>query len=730
MAIKPFNQMLPPNDPKRNVFDLSFANNLTMKIGKLIPVFCKEVVPGDSFRIEPYFALRFMPMYFPLQSRLRCDLHFFYVRNRNLWSQWKNFIKDTDPTDTMPYISQTSGSGFFDVGSLADYLGVPVHTISSQDNTRYVGLRQYATAQECCYMNATGQIYNSGVYAIEQDVVLGHPLEFVNVYSTSIAGTGGSLPPVKMSAFVMASDFVRGVFTSSSSIELRCVTADGQTPAAVPFSNVGKVRVMFLRYGNLTGNGNAFYPEAVVTSAPTVTSNKLSISVNSLNGVISSRGPFDNVNDYLESVDTSNLVLALALDGFTFDKSFTNETFAIGYSTVGYNAEYDSSLIYNTSKIKISALPFRAYESIFNGFYRNNQVDPLVVDGRPEYDEYLVNKSGGADTFAYTLHDRYWEKDFLTTCVPTPQQGAAPLVGATGTPLNVKQVTIDNNTYNVAVDDTDNVVGINSYSAGAPVGTLEGLQEAIQYGISINDFRNVNALQQWLEKNIARGYRYKEQILSHYGVHISYEELDMPEYIGGLSEDVNVSAIYSQASTELASLGDYSGAGVCFGKSKNNIKKYIDEHGFIIGIASIVVIPSYSQLLPKMFVKDNHLDYYFPEFGHLGFQPVTYKEVTPLQALKSGVSLDNVFGYNRAWYDYLASYDEVHGYFRTSLRNYLMNREFASVPVLNKQFLSISDEEVNDVFNYTEDTDKVLGQFYFNVTAKRPIPKFGVPSIS
>lgn len=77
---------------KRNTFDLSFQNNLTMQFGKLYPVFVQEVIPGDSFKIKPTFALEFMPMVFPVQTRMRANLHFFYVRNRNLWEDFPDFI--------------------------------------------------------------------------------------------------------------------------------------------------------------------------------------------------------------------------------------------------------------------------------------------------------------------------------------------------------------------------------------------------------------------------------------------------------------------------------------------------------------------------------------------------------------------------------------------------------------------------------------------------------------
>ena len=87
---------------KRNTFDLSFQNNLTMRFGRLYPVFCKEVIPGDSFRIKPTFGLRFMPLVFPIQTRMQANLHFFYVRNRTLWKDWMDFIGRTKEEQDHP----------------------------------------------------------------------------------------------------------------------------------------------------------------------------------------------------------------------------------------------------------------------------------------------------------------------------------------------------------------------------------------------------------------------------------------------------------------------------------------------------------------------------------------------------------------------------------------------------------------------------------------------------
>lgn len=135
--------------PNRNVFDLSFQNNGTYNFGTLYPVFCKEVIPGDSFQIDTQFALRFLPMAFPIQTRMRANLHFFYVRNRNLWDDWKKFIGHTHDTE-FPYLDGSQDS--IKTGGLGDYFGIPttlvgnysrVDSLNFPSFTRFYSSRYY-----------------------------------------------------------------------------------------------------------------------------------------------------------------------------------------------------------------------------------------------------------------------------------------------------------------------------------------------------------------------------------------------------------------------------------------------------------------------------------------------------------------------------------------------------------------------------------------------------------
>jgi hypothetical protein len=75
MAQNIFDATLDPNnDIKVNNFDWSHANNLTTQIGRITPIFCDMVPAKTSFRVNPRFGLQFMPMVFPIQTRMKARI--------------------------------------------------------------------------------------------------------------------------------------------------------------------------------------------------------------------------------------------------------------------------------------------------------------------------------------------------------------------------------------------------------------------------------------------------------------------------------------------------------------------------------------------------------------------------------------------------------------------------------------------------------------------------------
>lgn len=380
------------------------------------------------------------------------------------------------------------------------------------------------------------------------------------------------------------------------------------------------------------------------------------------------------------------------------------------------------------STIKLSAIPPRMYETIYNLYYRNPQNNPYILNGKPEYNIFIPTKDGGADTNLYELRFRNWEDDFLTTAVQSPQQGIAPLVGLTDRSATITLTNEDGSVtrYITNLDDNGNLTGIETTDTSEPLLT-QALIDAVSYGISIEDLRNVNAMQKWLELNLRKGYQYKDIIEARWGISISYNELDLPEFIGGFTQEVGLQAV-----TQTTSHGDgiegalgWQAGRMYAAGSGREITHYCDEEGYIMALLTVVPVPNYSQLLPKHWFTRDLLDSYQPEFNHIGFQPITYKEVCPIQAFQESTEnvdvLEQTFGYQRPWYEYFNQVDEVHGQFRTTFKDFLINRTFDVKPELSESFLLVDPDQINDVFAVTTDDDKIIGAIEHRITAKLPI---------
>lgn len=780
MAANPFTSVADYVDkPKRNTFDLSFANNLTMRFGRLYPVFCKEVVPGDSFRITPSFGLRFMPMVFPVQTRMKANLHFFYVRNRNLWKDWPDFIGRTKQGLIPPYLSPLQAVNLCRTGALGDYMGLPTTYVGDYASIYNLIASDYGNL--CAGpTNIVGNDINWLVKRTKEAIDSGNVEPWRSSYMLNIMDGTFNLSDLSNPDHYFTAVFnegIDGIPTQTSVVGFSIFhEVNGVLKQVCKFSCSLQAFTYADSYSSAVSQMSPYTGCVVARSSSSSTLyDRLYLSLSSIDAVYSIIGENGMVED-IASSDLLSVVEYLRTNfgdtdykvGF-FQEVFRNDRFlpissaflTWPFSGLGYykscsriylqrvsggvedvyNLESDSP--YFDSSLRISALPFRAYESIYNAFYRNQFNDPFILNGQKEFNKFITNNEGGEDNHMYGFFNRNWEMDFLTSAKQTPVDGdVTPLVGVTGTG-KFKFQNSDGTTYEVTPvlgSDGNTLTGIDSVS-GTPENNsgLRRLTDLISVGISINDFRNVNALQRWLETNLRRGYRYKDQLMSHFGVDARYETLDMPEFIGGMSEPIIVNQISQMVDNTGNSsglgdfskvLGSYAGQASLFAQSNHDISKYCDEHGFIIGIMSIAPVPNYSQLLPKMFIKDNVLDYYFPEFGHIGNQPITYKEVCPIQAhMDEGTQLTDVFGYQRAWYDYLSSVDETHGDFRTSLDGFLINRLFNEKPELSKSFIEVDNDSMSNPFSVTGDGDKILGQIYFQVEAQRPIPKYGIPRL-
>lgn len=107
--------------PSKNLFDLSHDVKLTCDMGELIPFLCLEAVPGDKFHLNADVFGRTVPLVSPVLHRCDVSVHYFFVPNRLLWSQWEDWITGQLTVNPPICNGYTSTSGF---GNLGDYLGL------------------------------------------------------------------------------------------------------------------------------------------------------------------------------------------------------------------------------------------------------------------------------------------------------------------------------------------------------------------------------------------------------------------------------------------------------------------------------------------------------------------------------------------------------------------------------------------------------------------------------
>lgn len=693
--------------PNRNNFDLSHKVNGTYKFGTLYPVMMQPVVPGDSFSIDAAYDLKLMPVVFPVQTKMRAHMHFFYVRNKNLWTGWQNWISNLrDNSETPhPYIAPSANK--VKTGSLYDHLGVPT-TLVSRENAK----RVFDFDLTDGYISPILYINNPSVSVpnFSETRNLTHQYVFLSPSSSQVLNNINETSQIIFPASLIIST----PYDSSTQVFLR-------------FTKNGDSGVEFLDYVVSLGSWND------LTDVSEVSINLSDIMT-----------PEDyNIINSWAGTDTIYPVLIYRTGADYESVSYHSAPSIIFATTTSYDFQQysDMNIELFRDRLHLNALPFRAYESIYNAYYRNNVVDPLKDENNQQiYNKYLINDGDGEDTFEYQLHQRNYELDFLTSSLPSPQQGVAPLVGMTA----LGDITIEDEngitTARATFDENDNITKVVLTSPAASNEHARMAMNIAASGMSINDFRNTNALQRLLETNIRKGYRYIDFIAGHFGKEPEYRELDMPEFIGGFSRDVNISTVVSQADTlgsdSGAALGQFGGYGQVRSASSHSVRHYCDDYGYIVGILSIVPTPCYSQLLDKsMVAPNNFLDYYFPEFAQTGLQPITYKEVAPIQAyvdhlIDETTDITDTFGYQRPNYDMIARVDEVHGEFRSSLRQFVINRIFASRPELGHDFLAINPQEINDIFVNTDPSeDTIIGEIALQIFAKRPVPRVVIPNL-
>lgn len=407
--------------------------------------------------------------------------------------------------------------------------------------------------------------------------------------------------------------------------------------------------------------------------------------------------------------------------------------------------------------LKVVSLPFRAYNLIWNEWFRDQNLQDSATVLMGDADWNNGDETEGFED-GYKLLKRAKRHDYFTSALPWPQKGPGVELPIGGT----APVIGDGSTLGLTNGNTSFGLGYTSGLAvdwdalNKPVGSSFASDNPGNYGIgvstdpewsglvadlsaatpvTINSLRQAFQLQRWYEAAARSGTRLTEIIRGFFGVVSPDARLQRPEYLGGSSQPFVINPIsQTSATTEVTPQGNLSAIGMT-GSQKRGFRKSFVEHGYIIGLAHVRADVNYQQGLRKLWSRRSRFDYYWPQLAHLGEQAILNKE---LFVQGSGVLDDNgevvddkVFGYQERWAEYRYFPNEIVGKMRstaqTSLDIWHLAQYFAELPKLNSEFIESSAPVQRVSAVPSEPT--ILLDIEFDCKVARPMPVYSVPGL-
>jgi len=382
-----------------------------------------------------------------------------------------------------------------------------------------------------------------------------------------------------------------------------------------------------------------------------------------------------------------------------------------------------------------SALPVRAYQLIYNQWFRDeNLINSVTVDVDDGPDAALN----------LTPYKRGKRHDYFTSCLPFLQKGTAvALPLGTQAPLrrtdaaNPGIVSVQDSTgaayhtLQVTAVNTDLRAGVFGGAGGAGTRLYADLSGAT--AATINDFRTAVGVQQFLERDARGGTRYTEIIFSHFKVRSDDARLQRSEYLGGGSTPINITPIGQSTQTGLTGgttpMGNLAGMGAGIA-SGHGFTKSFTEHGVIIGIVNVRADLTYSQGIERMWSRSTRYDFFWPVLEELGEQAVLNKEIYLVGSTPQDT---NVFGYQERYAEYRYKPSKVTGLMAptaaTDLSIWNLSEEFGALPTLGQTFIEDQTETVLDGRVAVSTEPDFYFDAYLDLKCARPMRVFGVPGL-
>lgn len=429
--------------------------------------------------------------------------------------------------------------------------------------------------------------------------------------------------------------------------------------------------------------------------------------------------------------------------------------------------------------MQVSQLPFRAFASIWNYWFRDENLQGYEVFDDGDSDRpYFTSDTPVSLPFAWgnpgssiasqelppvcKLHD------YFTSALPYAQKGDPitlslaqgivpvvtlrdnwdesrlydnPLRGVSGdlnspVPTAGQVLAGFNNDGVVKSAPDDGLTGPNVDAGVDFIPSNLGVDTDTFHGVSVSALRTAFQMQKMLERDARGGTRYSEILYNHFGVRSPDSRLQNPEYLGGKRIPLNVMQVTQTSSTDTTSpQGNVSGMSVTADRG-SYFTYSATEHGYIIGVCCVRYKHTYQQGVAKMFTRQRREEFYMPVFANISEQAILKREIAAAGAVVSGTFASNLepFGYQEAWADYRNVPNRVSGEMRSNLPDsksqdfWHFADNYSAVPSLGSDWIKEDKTNVERTLALT-DVDQLQADFYFKVKSVRPMPLYSIPGL-